>query len=389
MKNDDELVSDAGSDERGRAPNRSNKGERFVEIPEACKIAKPRFKDEPSPQIVKEIRDFVAETGASHLWPWHTHTRPPDNATVKYIGKFELPEKFQRAKQFLVCPICNPSSRKFGKREGMIAWFPNEYAVRLIGPDCFKKINKEGHDEAVRELKAREKRNAEVEFLVSRRDQHRLALKVLIEARRVANAIDAFGGDLRRTLAERLGVDLWRHVRTGELQVAERFREARPNPNDPGNPIFVDSERSVRYGSLDGYKLLDPNAKNIASKFHAPITSLERALAISDEDWKGEVDRLDDDARRVLVKRLGDALNAARELSGQVVGLRTFMAAANLGTLRRWGSTEGRPLEVYARREGSTIRIGNSENRCMSVRIPADLEREIPSVAGLTASRPK
>ena len=78
MKNDDD---DDPSDD---APN---VGELFVEIPEECKQPKPWFFEEPSSEIVKEIRDFVAETGQSHMWRGHTHTRPPIGARVEIPGK--------------------------------------------------------------------------------------------------------------------------------------------------------------------------------------------------------------------------------------------------------------------------------------------------------------
>ena len=174
-----------------------------VDIPDECKQPKLSFREEPPTEVVREIRDYVAEHGVSHTWSGHTHTRPPVGARVKYIGRFELPEKFQRLKQFLVCPICRPTSRNFGKRDGYIAWFPDEGVIRLIGPDCFAEINKEGHEDAVQELKDREKRKREISFLISQRDQHQLALTVLIASRRVAQAVDNFGFDLRRRYTKR------------------------------------------------------------------------------------------------------------------------------------------------------------------------------------------
>jgi hypothetical protein len=363
----------------------------YVEVSDQCREAKPWFAEEPPPSVIKEIQEYVAANGASHTWRGHTHTRAPNDAVFKYLGRFELPEAFQRAKRFLVCPICRPRSANFGRRPGFIAWFPDERVIRLIGPDCFVKINKEGHDEAIREFLAREKQEKEFAFLVSRRDQHRLALTVLMEARKVAGALDTFGDKVRLAL-DGFNVDLWRHVRTGELLRAERYREIRPNHRDPANPSFVDAERPVRYGSLDGHKLLDPKAKKLAPKFEAaPLNFLDQILAVDDEDWNVQIQGLDDRARRGRVKELGDALKAAVELRGLVAELRAFLAPVNLGTLRRWGSeeTEGRPIDVYARREGSTLRIGSSETRARAVQIPPELEIEIPSAEPITALRAK
>ena len=118
---------ETAEDEGGSADDRPL----WVNVPEDCKTPKGWFRDEPSAEIVKEIRDYVAEHGESHTWRGHTHSRPPDRPVVKYIARFELPEKFQRAKQFLVCPICRPNSRNFGKRDGFIAWFPDEGVIRV------------------------------------------------------------------------------------------------------------------------------------------------------------------------------------------------------------------------------------------------------------------
>jgi hypothetical protein len=73
-----------------------------------------------------------------------------------------------------VCPICRPNSRNFGRRDGYIAWFPDEWLIRLIGPDCFAEIDKQGHADAVEELEKREARERDSVFLVSQRVEARL-----------------------------------------------------------------------------------------------------------------------------------------------------------------------------------------------------------------------
>ena len=90
------------------------------------------------------------------------------------------------------------------------------------------------------------------------------------------------------------------------------------------------------------------------------------------------------------MKKLGKALDDARYLRAEITDLRSFLAPDNIGAFRAWGSpeTEGSPIGAYARRDGSTLRVGSSERRTMPVQIPLDLELDIPSVAGLTAKRP-
>ena len=269
----------------------------------------------------------------------------------------------------------------------MIAWFPEDGLIRLIGPDCFAELNKEGHDEALGELVKREKREEEFRFLLSQRNQHRVALDVLKASQQVAAALDDFGARVRKTLTETLNVDPWPHVRSGELHVIEKFRELRPNPRDPTDMRFVDAERPIRFGSLDGYKLLDPKAKKYTAGFAAPIATLEQALAIT--DWSEHVDLLDDGGRRTLVKNIGAAIEAARTLRALVVDRRNFISPANLATLRRWGSTEGCPAPIWGRRENSVLKIGSSETRSIRVTIPPALDMDIPSAEGINVSPPK
>jgi hypothetical protein len=96
----------------------------YVDIPESARQPKRRFHDEPSREIVKDIRDQVAEHGESHTWSGHTHTRPEDGARVKYIARSELPEKYQRKKQFLVSPICDSIRGTSGDGTGILRGFP-------------------------------------------------------------------------------------------------------------------------------------------------------------------------------------------------------------------------------------------------------------------------
>jgi hypothetical protein len=106
-------------------------------------------------------------------------------------------------------------------------------AIRLIGPDCFSKLNKEGHDEALDELVRRKKRERDNSFLLGRREQHLSTLAALKATNQVGLALDQFGVALRKTLVEKQNIDIWRHVKSGTLEVVEKFREAVSNRNNP------------------------------------------------------------------------------------------------------------------------------------------------------------
>jgi hypothetical protein len=373
------LDGEEGNKITGLFDDAATEGELYVEILDVCRQPKPWFFEEPSGTIVKEIRDHVAEIGESHTWRGHTHTRPPPDGRLKYVARFELPDKFVKAKQFLVCPVCRPNSRNFGKREGMIAWFPDEGVIRLIGPDCYAKLNSTGHAEAVAELEQRERRERDVAFLLSHRDHHGAALNTLKAGQKVAEALDEFGARLRRTLTETMNIDPWPHVRTGELQIIEEFDDIRANPRNPSDVRTVKSERPVRYGELAGYKLLNPRSRKSAPRFEVPIATLEHLLAIP--NWTTHIEQLSDEVRHSLVKQLGVALESARTLSEEVIQLRRFLSTENLGTLRRWSTMPGCRRPLWGRRENATLVIGSSEHRTMRIPIPAALDLDIPPVA--------
>ncbi len=353
-------------------------GERHVDIPDECLRVKADYFEEPSKAVIREIREFVATTGESHMWRGHTHNAPSLDARVKYLDYIELPEKFARKKLWLVCPVCHPSSRWFGKDPGVIAWFPDEGVIRLIGPDCFSKLNKKGHDEALDELVRRKKRERDNSFLLGQREQHLSTLAALKATGRVALALDQFGVALRKTLVEKQNIEIWRHVKSGALEVVERFREAVSNRNNPTNVSFSESERLQPYSHLRGCGILNPAYAKLAPKFAAPVKTLEEIAAIG--DWPSFVDGLSETDRDGLVRRLTKATKAAKSLREQVVELRSFLSVLNISTLRTWGSLGNSPVAIWARQEGNVLLIGRTESVKMRVTIPPEMDTEIAEI---------
>jgi hypothetical protein len=63
-----------------------------VHIPDAAREVKANYPTRPADELVREIKKFIGNTGTPHLWPGHTHTRPPQDASIVYCGEFDLPK---------------------------------------------------------------------------------------------------------------------------------------------------------------------------------------------------------------------------------------------------------------------------------------------------------
>jgi hypothetical protein len=127
-----------------------------IDIPNACRRVKPVFELRPNAELISEIQSFIATTGLPHMWRGHTHTKPPAEAKIVYVGEFDLPLSHQSKGKWAPCPCCSPEHTKYCKR-GKIAWFPKECTIRMLGPDCFAAIDERGHEEALREFSRRAK----------------------------------------------------------------------------------------------------------------------------------------------------------------------------------------------------------------------------------------
>lgn len=95
------------------------------------------FPNLPSPSVIKEFKDWVAETGQPDQWKWHDHSTPPKDHDYDELVKFEIPDKKRADVGLACCPICSPNKGKYFK--GVLAWFPAEGVIRAIGHECAEK----------------------------------------------------------------------------------------------------------------------------------------------------------------------------------------------------------------------------------------------------------
>ena len=342
-----------------------------LDIPPECFEAKAQFWSfESALAKVKEIKAIVAMTGQPHMVSYHTHSAPPQGAKIVYLDEFELPAEKRKLSYFAPCPCCSPRHPKYGV--GKIAWFPEEGVIRLMGPHCFAKLDKGGHNDALVEMRKRKQRDADVAYLLRNHNRLTAAYRVIQTAIQVAEAIDEFGKNLRHTVEDLMNVPLWERVRHGHLQVWETFSDF-----TKGNEI-VQRQMLRNYAKLEGYQLLNPRMKDYSIRVQQCIIGFITAFAST--DWDHQIAEMSETNRHDLAKLVDKSVRRARELLGEMRELQRFLSVSNVATLRTWGPLVENPTQISFDRQGKLIRIGKTEHGRNPITIPAHFDDEIGEI---------
>jgi hypothetical protein len=345
-------------------------------VPASSFEVKAYFREEPSRAVVKEVLDWIRETGRPHEWRGHTHTKPPAGATPKYLDEFDVPTKGRIRHAVAPCPCCSPLKPKY-KRSGKIAWFPDEDVIRLIGPDCFASLNAEGHTEAVKELRLRKKREQAIRYLsdsLPRLEEAREAFKAV---RSVALVMERFRSELQEALQGQQ-IPLWDHSNRGELSV---FRE------EQDVSIAADGEIIRRnilvkapYAALSGYRMLDPSAKPFDQRLANIDVGLSRMIdQVTAEPNVAEWPEV------FMRQSLSSYNRTRRSFVALVDELRDLQQFVRLGvpTLRSWGRLPEATLSVYVDVAGNDLRIGLGEHSWRKALIGDTILTVLPDVVAI------
>jgi len=330
-----------------------------IDIPASAREIKAWYPDRPKPEVVREIKDFIKTTGTPHLWPGHTHTKPRKGAPIIYLGEFDLPEDRHKFRErWAPCPCCVPRNPKYF-REGKIGYFPEEKVIRILGPDCFRTLNPEGHDQAYDDMKAEERREADINYLLGKIDDVPKLIAAVEHAIPVAQALDSIGGTLRREIDQILNTKMWEHVREGQLRitVVRNVPYRRPDRTEGTRP---EEDFAPFGGRLSGIDFLNPRISMQSPKLKrvlAVLTNIkfDRPIAELIREWR-------DDARHKTAKALGSAIEDTVEIFDTIDDMRTFLSSTNLGNFRRWNDQQGCPIRIYMDYQGSNVLIGREEN---------------------------
>lgn len=352
-----------------------------IDIPESALTPKPWFADEPDDALISEIKAFVRETGTPFLWRGHTHTKPEKGSVIRYKGEFDLPASHAGRKnreKWSPCPCCKPRSAWF-YRDGKIAWFPEHKLIRLIGPDCFKAIDAQGHTEAIQLFREEQERKSTERYLLDNIGAVPRAIDAASSNLPVLREIDRVRAILSRNLPRLIDFDLWRHVRADSALKLEVTRiEQRVDRS--GNQTTVPVQDFTRYGPISGSIMLNPNHQEL-------VPRAEKALAIIRTiNFGPEYARaLPHDERNEVVKNIRSIATLA-EISAEAEEVRVFLSPLNMATLNGWGKAEGAParMHITISPDQSDLLVGKAAS--VAARIPVrppffqDL-RPMPAIA--------
>ncbi|MGF1620574.1 MAG: hypothetical protein ACFCUR_08170 [Rhodomicrobiaceae bacterium] len=326
-----------------------------VEIPFSARVVKARYSQRPSEAVVQEILDYVREMQTPHLWHGHTHTKPPANARVVYLGEFELTENTAAP-----CPCCTPDHAKYFA-SGRIGWFPDEAVIRLTGWKCFRRLSPDAYDVAEEEYDKEKQRKADEHYILVNIDKVRAAINAIDSNLEIAEAVDRFAERLNTIVYKTYDMNLWRYIRDGELRVEDRGS-------------------FPRIATLRGYLILKEPKKSVATQLTNARTVLE---GLDDRVLAGQLEHLTDTERTHTCDIIGKGFAEARAAVERIEDFRQFADVKTASTLRTWGKHQGCPCQIYARREGPIFRIGKTEDRTQSIVLPTILEGSLARIPEL------
>jgi hypothetical protein len=342
-----------------------------IDIPPEALEPKPWFATRPGKEVVTEIVDFIKLTGKPYLWRGYTHTKPPTDSKPVYLDEFELPKKFRAPDRRAPCPCCWPSHPKFC--DGKIAWFPSEAIVRIIGPDCFKALDADAHQEALDNMRTERQREKDVTFLLSQLPRLSGAVTVASKAAHVADALEQF----HRELHDKLRIarlDLWRDVRRdGELRISVKTREIRRARN--GDEYFQDSEAEIVAYRLDGYEVLNPNLSIGGGALKNALRTLKRYSDLAESP--DPINQMDAVTRHEAAGEISRAITAVRRAVDNLTRWQKFAKPLAINSLRSWGAREGCRTPYHYELAGNRFGFGPNEYNLYSVSIPHDLDQLI------------
>jgi hypothetical protein len=241
----------------------------------------------------------------------------------------------------------------------MVAWFPVEGVIRLIGSTCFKGLNQEGHEQALAQLAREKKERSEISFLLGNGEKLARARDAVKNAQAVATSIDNFGVSLRNLVTNRLNMPLWAQTKNGEL-------------------LVIDGDTRRRYATVRGTEILNPSPKRFGHRLKQFAQALD--LITDLDQWELQVKTLPDSTRAEYARLISKSLSGARTLFAEMRERQAFVSQETVSTLRTWGAREDAVYGLVFERNGDMLRIGRPGKAVMAVRIPSEMEANLPAL---------
>ena len=129
-------------------------------------VRQPRYFTKPSIKIVDAFLQHVLKTGEPETFPTIEVSPPSKDCQPTLLASFDVDRKKRRDGQLVPCPICSPSSPKYGK--GYLVWFPDDGSIRAIGTECGGNYFNGDTFTQMRDVAAKERQQADAENFVEK-----------------------------------------------------------------------------------------------------------------------------------------------------------------------------------------------------------------------------
>lgn len=318
-----------------------------IEIPLTALEAKPWFTKFPDESLIEEIREHIRTTGEPHTWRGHTHTKPPVNSEVEYVAEFEVPRQIGDYRA--PCPICSPWTPKFIR--GMVAWFPGEMTIRLIGHECFSTLNSDGHHAAKAKFHKRQQEKLNREYLLKHIASVPFLLRTTHETAPIAEKCDLLRTQLIVVNQGQFAAAMRIIARDGQLKL-NTLRIERVVTK-----ALEEIERTVRdtsvYANLKPLTLLSTEYQPLAPR----ISQIRQTLLNINVD-KSSVNSMSEQERAKAAKALGRAHTSLKDVVSEVIRARELVHPVTARTLQRWGEMTDAEVPIFFEVSGLTLKVG-------------------------------
>jgi hypothetical protein len=269
----------------------------------------------------------------------------------------------------------------------MIAWFPDEHTIRIIGPECFASFNLEGHTTAYKAFLKEQEEKRNNNFLLSHLGFIGQCIEVIDANIPAVKEVDRVREILSRRIPHLIDFDLWRHVRADQRLKTESQRTA-IQKDRLGEEREVTVRESLIYGPVIGHIMLQPKPKLILNKLDICKTRL-KMIDFGDR-YAEHLATLPYEEKRKLAKFMEKEVMKAHDLFAEVEEVRRFLKPENVATLRGWGKHKDCPTRLYISfaPDGRQLHLGKTDDQLQTMTVRPEFWTTLLRIPILSAHKP-
>lgn len=312
---------------------------------------------EPSKSAIDDLREHTRATGKPDEWKWHCHSRPSSDEVPQIIAVgIDVPEKLRPDVGLAPCPLCSLHGPRY--YEGMLAWWPKEKALRVIGHECGHHLYGAAFVEAKKDYRHRASDEAALDALIETLPIVPAVRAWINTTQPQARKLDETRTRLLRGLGAKTAASLYRHIgpeRTLKLieEVWEPIygKDGAPVIDANGNHARRPALRTVAHLPIAACEALDKPRQMVEPLLYRAHVSLEPLGLVNPETLEDLLISWGADRRIENAPRIREAFGCCRAAYNLATVIQAFLASHNLDDLCSFARDSRAPIKVRIRRE--------------------------------------